>query len=250
MNKGYLYALIAVFFFTFTPIFVRVLLPYIDAEPMNFFRFFFAAIVLVIATGFTKTPLLRSMTKRRFISYAFLGILFALVLYTYVIAISHTYVANAQFLQQLSPIYTFIFAYVFLKEVVGKRLYYSLALAMLGAFIILYFSTTDSLFETQAIGNVVALISGVILAGYTTFSRHIGKNYPVIQSTAWAFIFGMVFMSFSLFNVPNLSYMNWLLLIMFGIFSTAMPFRYSRVLVSLVPSTSLPHLWVAQAAGQ
>ena len=223
MNRGYFYVLIAVLLFTFVPVFARILLPYINVESMTFFRFMFAVIALIIISSVKKVRIFKRIDRKEAIAYAGLGIIYVLVVYTYTLAVSYIHIANVQFLQQTSPVFTFIFAYLFLRESVKRSLYYSLIIAMSGAFIIFYFSAS-SIFGNQFIGNILAFVSGIFLAGYTTLSRHIGRKYPTLQATTWAFIFGSIFMSFSLFNVPDLSVSNWILLILFGIFATAMPF--------------------------
>lgn len=226
MNKGYYYALLSVLFFMFVPIFTRALLPAINAEAMLFFRFLFASITLLIISKIIRKPLFEKITRKYLFFYAIFGIIYALVLYTYIVAVSYTYIANVQFLQQMSPIFTFIFARLFLKETVKKSLYYSLIIAIIGAFIILYFSNTSVVFEMQSTGNVIAFTSGVLLAVYTVISRYMAKSHSLMQANTWAFIFGTLLMSFSLINIPALSASSWVLLILFGVFSTALPFIF------------------------
>jgi len=221
--KGYKFILLTVFLWSFVPITVRLLLPYISAESMMFYRFLISVMVVLPFALITKSINLHNMNRQKFLTYFILAIFYTGILYTYILAISYTKIATAQFLQQLAPIYTFIFAHFLLKERAKPNHYRGLVFATLGASLIIYFDT-GFILESSFIGNILALISGLFLASYTTLSRHIGKKYSEFEATLWAFIFGTIIMSFSAFNTVSLSINNWFLLIVLSVFLTALPF--------------------------
>ena len=223
--KGYEFILITIILWSYVPILVRLLLPYISAESMLFYRFLIAFLVILPFASITKSVNLTEINSKKLLIYSLLGLLYTGILYSYIIAISYTKIANAQFLQQLAPIYTFIFAHFLLKEHAKSKHYLALILALIGGTLILYFDSGFA-FGSSFKGNILALISGLFLASYTTLSRYLGRTYSELEATIWAFIFGTIIMSFSVSNAVSLSLNNWVLLIAMGIFSTALPFLF------------------------
>lgn len=223
MNKGHEYVLLAVMLWSFVAIIVRLLNPFISIESMLFYRSFIAAAVLILFVFITKTVKFSGMNRQKLGIYAVLGFLYTSMLYTMMMAFVNTKIATAQFLQQLSPVYTFIFAHFLLKERASSKNYYALVLALSGTLLVFYFESGS--LSSSFMGNVFALISGIFLAAYHTLARHLRK-YSGLEISAWAFIFGTIMISFSAFDKVSLSADNWLLLIGLGVFSTALPFLF------------------------
>ncbi|MBI4018295.1 MAG: DMT family transporter [Candidatus Aenigmarchaeota archaeon] len=221
MNKGYLYVLAAVILWTFVPIVVRLLLPFISAELMLFYRFFFAALALSAIIIFRKKRV--KLDKGRIKIFLPLAIIYVATLYTYILGIANTKIAYVTFLQQISPVYTFVLAYLFLKEGVKKNVYYALAISVLGILVIFYLSGEA---QGSFFGNAMAVVSGVFLAGYTVLSRYAGRKYSAEETSLWILVIGSILLSFMLLQTPSLSLENWLLVLALGTFSTALPLMF------------------------
>jgi len=222
MNKGHEFVLLAVLLWSFVAIIVRFLHPYISVELMLFYRVFIAAIVLILFVFMTKSVKFREMNRKKLAVYAIVGLVYTAMLYTIMLAFVNTKIATAQFLQQLAPVYTFIFSHLLLKERANQKHYYALILGLVGAFLVFYFETD---FSGSFLGNILALISGVFLAAYHILSRQL-REYPGIEISVWAFIFGTLMLSFTGAGsgIPPVD--SWLLLISLGVFSTALPFLF------------------------
>lgn len=106
------------------------------------------------------------------ISGFFLGIHFAL----FFIALDLTKMANATFLGTLTPVFTLLLEIFYLKRVFSATIYLGLALALLGAVIIFFGSSSISLGSEHMWGNFLALGCALVLAVSFLISEKIRKT--------------------------------------------------------------------------
>lgn len=97
----------------------------------------------------------------------------ALTMFLFVIANGLTTAANVIMLQYTAPIYVAIMGIWLLKERIHRRDVITLCIVMLG--LVLFF--IDDLDYRGMLGNILALTSGVTLAGMTVCLRMIRNNY-------------------------------------------------------------------------
>jgi drug/metabolite transporter, DME family len=133
-----------------------VFIKFLDLHPLVivFYRSLFAALVFM--------PFL----KRR--DFRCNGTILVSVL-TYTAAISAfvsanklTSAANAIVLQYTAPIFVFLFSWLVMRDKIAKANLFALAVAMIGIGII----SLDSAGEPEMVGVVLALVSGLLFAGY------------------------------------------------------------------------------------
>lgn len=158
--------------------------------------------------------------KKDLLLYFVAGALgYGLMLILFTLAILETTIANTFFLLFTEPIFVVILASIFLGEKITKRLAVSVALCLLGVFLI--FNPTG--LAKNLVGNVYALAAGFFYAVYILIGRHMGKTYAPTKSTLWSFIFAILFlMPVSAALEPSsmsirLSSTAWLLLFVFAL---------------------------------
>jgi len=152
IEPGRLVILAAAILWSLAGVFIK----FLDLHPLVivFYRSLFAALVFM--------PFL----KRR--DFRCNGTVLVSVL-TYTAAISAfvsanklTSAANAIVLQYTAPIFVFLFSWLVMRDKIAKANLFALAVAMIGIGII----SLDSAGEPEMVGVVLALVSGLLFAGY------------------------------------------------------------------------------------
>ena len=152
IEPGRLVILAAAILWSLAGVFIK----FLDLHPLVivFYRSLFAALVFM--------PFL----KRR--DFRCNGTVLVSVL-TYTAAISAfvsanklTSAANAIVLQYTAPIFVFLFSWLVMREKIAKANLFALAVAMIGIGII----SLDSAGEPEMVGVLLALVSGLLFAGY------------------------------------------------------------------------------------
>lgn len=162
----------------------------------NLGRCFFAAITIALLTKF------KALKADRFTLLASLFYVGALSFFA--IANKKTTAANAIFLQYTAPIYILIFAPFILKEKfrLSDLLTIIVCLSGMALFFIDSAPNTELTPESQFIGNILGLCSGVSLGGYILLLRH-PKAYN--QNPASSVFYGNLFAILVMlpFIIPN-----------------------------------------------
>lgn len=144
---------------------------------------------------------------------------YGLMLILFTLAILKTTIANTFFLLFTEPVFVIILASVFLGEKITKRLMVSVALCLLGVFLIF----NPAALAGNLAGNVYALGSGFFYAVYILIGRYMGNTYAPLKSTLWSFIFALLFLiPVSAILEPGSMSMNmsapaWLMLFVFAL---------------------------------
>jgi drug/metabolite transporter (DMT)-like permease len=162
----------------------------------NLGRCFFAAITIAILTKF------KALLADKFTLFASLFYVGALSFFA--VANKMTTAANAIFLQYTAPIYILIFAPVVLKEKFrfSDLITVIVCLAGMTLFFVDTAPNSDLTPQSQFIGNILGLCSGVSLGGYILLLRH-PKAYN--QNPASSVFYGNLFAILVMlpFIVPN-----------------------------------------------
>jgi drug/metabolite transporter (DMT)-like permease len=166
----------------------------------NLGRCFFAAITIAILTKF------KALKADKFTILA--AIFYVGALSFFALANKKTTAANAIFLQYTAPIYILIFAPIILKEKFrfADLITVIVCLAGMSLFFIDPVPTAELSSESQFIGNILGLLSGVSLGGYILLLRH---PKALKQNPASSVFYGNIFAIFVMlpFILPNPS--NW-----------------------------------------
>jgi drug/metabolite transporter (DMT)-like permease len=183
---GLLYVCLAVFFFSTSPIFVRWSSPFTSIE-IAFWRLAIAAL-LVGAMGLLTHQRLR-LKRQEVPRFLFYGLVTALHFLAYISSLSFTTIAHALALVYTSPIFATLFSAIFLHESLPKRKYLGIAIAVIGIAVMAGFQpnyTACSLASPghcMALGDVIALMSGICFATYSVAGRGERDRHPLFRYT-------------------------------------------------------------------
>jgi drug/metabolite transporter (DMT)-like permease len=124
------------------------------------------------------------------------------------------------------PVFTVIFATIFLKEKITKKIVVGVPLSLSGVIIIALTGTTGDPFNITYISAAVAvLISALVGAGYTIVGKKLLERYSALSLTIYAFLFGCLgllpFLSPSLITeVASLTWRGWGAVLFLAVFPT------------------------------
>jgi len=183
---GLFYVCLAVFFFSTSPIFVRWSSPFTPIE-IAFWRLAIATILVATMGIITRQRLL--LKRQEVPRFLFYGLVTALHFLTYITSLSFTTIAHALALAYTSPIFVTLFSTIFLRESLPRRKYFGIAIAVIGIAIMAGFQpnyTSCSLTGTghcMALGDVIALMSGLCFAVYSIAGRGERDRHPLFRYT-------------------------------------------------------------------
>lgn len=183
-KSGFLYACIAVCFFSTSAIFVRWSQPF-SAVEIAFWRLAVATLLVVIMGLITKQPLL--LTRHQLPRFIFYGLITALHFIFYIAALSFTTIAHTLAIVYLSPVFVTIFSWLILREPLPPRKFIGIGLTIIGVAIMAGFQphyTACSLHgQCMILGDGLALISAICLSIYTIAGRGERERHPLFRYT-------------------------------------------------------------------
>ena len=124
------------------------------------------------------------------------------------------------------PIFTAVFATIFLREKITLKIFFGIILSLIGVIVISTLGSNETSIEIQYIfGALGVVVASLVAAGYTIAGKKLLKRYSPLSLTFYAFIFGSIgllpFIGSSLFiEVANMSYVGWASVIFLSIFPT------------------------------
>ncbi|OOB77021.1 MAG: hypothetical protein BEN19_02845 [Epulopiscium sp. Nuni2H_MBin003] len=149
-------------------------------------------------------------------------------------AIDHLILSDASMINKLSPIFTIIFSYIFLKE----KLKYQQAIAILVAFSGMLLIVKPG-FNIDVLPGIIGVL-GAICAGVAyTCLRVLGKNEPY-YTTVFVFstLSSVMLLPFLIYMYIPMSLIQFILLILSGIFATVAQFSLT-IAYSYAPANEI-----------
>jgi drug/metabolite transporter (DMT)-like permease len=197
MNIGLLF--IALTSLSSSPLWVRMAASGIAV--ICFWRLLGAALAVSLPSLLRRAPMgLQSKTEARLSLAA--GVFFFAHIWTYVYAAQHTTVAHTVLIFSSAPIFTAIGASIAFQEKFPKHLYFVYLLAALGIYLLFTDPTRASTarsFASSTAGDVSALVSAVLHAGYALTSRQARKTAPNMRFSFWLYaISGVLFLGLAI----------------------------------------------------
>jgi drug/metabolite transporter (DMT)-like permease len=192
----------------------------VSGYEVNLGRCFFAAITIALLTKF------QALKADRFTLLA--SIFYVGALSFFALANKLTTAANAIFLQYTAPIYILIFAPLVLKEKFRFSDLITVAVCLGGMLLFFVDSAPNAQLspESQFIGNILALCSGVSLGGYILLLRHPqAKRQHPASSVFYGNIFAcLVMLPFIIPNPSAWSGEDLLAVIILGVFQIGLAY--------------------------
>lgn len=154
-------------------IFVKLVDGQIPILTLSFYRVFFAAMFLFIAVRCFNKKALR-FPNNNLKDITIVGFLIATQITLFNVALSMVPVANAVIFWSIAPFFVFIFSSLFLKEKPRPAYFLIFVIAIVG--IVLAEPASLNLYGwgTEDLGNMIALLTGVVYAGVVTYLRSEG----------------------------------------------------------------------------
>lgn len=174
-RRGLIYAAIAVFFFSTSPIFVRWA-DTLSSYEITFWRMLVAAMALrlfMLARGEAwRVP--RS-DARRFLGY---GLITALHFLFYIAALQFTTIAHSLAIVYTAPIFVALFSSLFLHEPIARRKWGGIFIAVVGVGVLAGFQ--PNLTGRMLIGDLLALGSAITFGLYSVAGRSQRWRYSLL----------------------------------------------------------------------
>ncbi len=112
------------------------------------------------------------------------GIFLALHYATWISSIKLTTIANSTILVSCSPIFVSLANYVFIKEKISKKMIISILISLTGT-IIIALGSKDTAASNMMLGNTLAFLGAIFVAGYLVIGGIVRKN---LKAGAYVFI--------------------------------------------------------------
>ncbi len=210
----YLIILLPIIFWAFAFPFIKIGLEELSPINLTILRLFITcAVFLVFLVGFPKK--FSHIQKKDIVPLFLLGF-FGLVVYHLGLNYGETYISPsvASLIIATIPVFTVIFATLFLKEKLTRKIAIGVPLSLCGVVIISLTGTSGDPFEmTYLTAALAVLISAFVGAGYTIAGKKLLQRYSALSLTVYAFLFGSIgllpFISSSLITeVTSLSWVG------------------------------------------
>ena len=151
---------------------------------------FIAILPWVLCRKYRREELLSSFRSVR--SYAMLSLIMSVHFIFSIKGFHATTVANASILNNTTPIFVPLVAFLLLKEITLDREWVGIGIAFAG--ILCIFSVHQISFSSHHFqGNAYATLSAVLLAVYTVIAKKLRQRYSPWTTMAWVFGLGGVF---------------------------------------------------------
>ena len=170
-QRGVLFAVSASLMFGLSPVFVRLVLDFVNVETMNVLFTVFASLCFVVAFGvFRKAAYFRSILGSwRRVGLMSLFSAAGSLLYTYGIFLYGP--VNAAFLVQFTAVFTILFGAVFFKERFTRLEAVGIVVAVVGVFVLAYGNLS-----LEIVSTLVLLGAALLFASANSLSKAYVKN--------------------------------------------------------------------------
>ena len=201
--KGHITAFFTVFIWGITFVSTKILLDSFSPAEILFIRFSLGFTALFII--FPKfAPIYNFKTELLFIFAGLFGICLYLLLEN--TALSYTLASNVGLLVSISPFFTALLAYLFLKDEKLKPLFFlGIFLALCGVAMIIFNGSV--VLKLNPAGDILALLAAASWSFYSLFVKKISiLNIHPVQSTRKIFLYGLIFtLPYLLWTGSNIS---------------------------------------------
>jgi len=191
IKKGHLFALMTVFIWSNGGISSKVLLTTFNPIELFFYRMMIAYIaLLVIKPGFIRYKNIKE--ELTFIAAGITGVTLFFIAQN--IALIYTFASNVGVLLTISPFFTAVLSYFFLKdEKLQPKFFAGFAITIVGIFLIAY--NGNQVLKLNPLGDILALVASFSWGVYSVVMKKISAyNYSTIHSTRKIFFYGLIFL--------------------------------------------------------
>ncbi len=146
------------------------------------------------------------LPMRDWAKVAWIGFLgYTLYQYAFIEGIARTTASNAGLILALVPLIVAVWSGVAGHEQLSRRLWLGVALSLIGAGVVIL--ARGGRLSQPTPGDVLVGLSCFAWAAYTIYSRQMSAQYSALKLTAWAMVFGSVFLV--ILCLPALARQDW-----------------------------------------
>jgi drug/metabolite transporter (DMT)-like permease len=173
-RRGAWLAILAVLFFSTSPVLVRL------AEPLSAYektagRLAVAALALLLLMRLRREPF--RLTRRDLPLFVGIGLIAALHFVAYVASLNYTTIAHSLAIVYTAPIFVALFSAWFLHEPIRPRQWLGVLVAVLGVALLAGFEPNWN--ARMAVGDLLALLSAVMFGLYSVAGRKQRSSYSL-----------------------------------------------------------------------
>jgi chloramphenicol-sensitive protein RarD len=186
-QRGALFAVSASLMFGLSPVFMRLVLDFVNVETMNVLFTAFASLCFVVLFGALKKAYFRNVFGNwRKVALMSLFSAAGALLFTYGIFLYGP--VNAAFLIQFTTVFTILFGVVFFKERFTKIESAGILAAVVGVFVLAYGNLT-----LEIVSTLVLLAAALFFASANTLSKAYVRNVNPVALAGGNAMFVLVF---------------------------------------------------------
>ena len=176
-SRAKYFVLMGVFFTSLSSIIIRL-----SSSPsliISSYRMLITVMLLIVPMMIKHKGELKKVEKKDFLLCVISGIFLALHFAFWIASINMTTIASSTVLVSCSPIFVAIASYFLFKEKLSKKAIFSILLAFCGT-VIIALEGKSSGTETAALGNAMAFLGGIFVAGYFIIGNIVRKRINAI----------------------------------------------------------------------
>lgn len=195
-TTGHLLAVLTILIWGTTFISTKILLNDFTPVEILFFRFILGFVALMIVYPHR----MKVVNRKHELLFAAAGLCGVTLYYLLEnIALTYTMASNVGVICALSPFFTAIVAYLFLKEEpLRLNFFLGFVVAMVGIYLISFSGASN--FQLNPLGDLLAVVATIVWAVYSVLTRKISNyGYNTFQTTKKIFFYGILFMIPTLF---------------------------------------------------
>jgi len=226
---SYLYVSLTVLFWGSIAAVAKILLRNLDSFQLLLFISLFATISLFFIVVFLrKLDVIKKYNIKDYCQFALLGFigvfLYHVLLFT---GLTFAPAQEAFIINYTWPIWTVVFAVIFMKEKINVKKILAIILCFLGVYIVISKGEFLSLTNASIKGDLFALAGAISYGFFSVVGWK--KNYEVFTSMMFYFGFSFVYsliITISFSTIPTISFYEIIGLIWMGVFATGISFGF------------------------
>lgn len=189
-QQGILLGILAVVFFSTSPVLVRWAAPLSPYE-ITFWRIFVAAFSVGLITLFQKK--LPRLDRRNIPRFMLFGFITALHFLSFIASLTFTTIAHALTIVYTAPVFVALCSKLFLQEPISHRKWGGIALVIIGVAVLAGFE--PEMTPVMLLGDGLALISAITYGFYSVMGRSQRQAYPLLTYTFFIYSLGALWVA-------------------------------------------------------
>lgn len=164
---------------------------FIDPMSLVFFRIWGAGILFWLLSLFVKTQKVERKDLLKMVWLALFGVVINQVFFIY--GLSKTTPINSSIIMISNPVMVFIFTLIILKERITGTKLTGLAMAIVGAVLILRYHGNFEVGSNTLTGDLLTLVNSASWAIFIVLVKPVMQKYNTVTAMRWMFLFGSIY---------------------------------------------------------